>query len=238
MARLGRLVPGRAPVSEAAGPEAARDQLPDAPPPHGTIRRAMDLWLGALALVASAPLVVGAVVAMRLTGDHGPVLYRAPRVGERLQPFMALKIRTMRPGVGGTRVTLSADPRVTRVGRVLRHYRIDELPQLVNVLRGEMALVGPRPEDPRYVDPTDPLHRFVFGARPGITGPTQLTFRAESELFTGSDPEAAYRERVLPEKLAMDAAYLRRRTLASDLAILGRTVAVILPHLPRTSRRA
>jgi lipopolysaccharide/colanic/teichoic acid biosynthesis glycosyltransferase len=177
-----------------------------------------------------------AVLAMRLTGDRGPALYRARRIGEGGRPFDALKLRTMRPDAGGTGVTVAGDVRVTRVGRVLRRYRIDELPQLVNVVRGEMSLVGPRPEDARYVDFDDPLHRFVFTARPGITGPTQLAFRDEAELLTGPDPEAVYRDQVLPAKLQMDADYLRTRTLASDLRILARTAGTLVPRPRRRTR--
>jgi lipopolysaccharide/colanic/teichoic acid biosynthesis glycosyltransferase len=199
------------------------------PPAVGPGKRLLDLWLGSLALVVSAPLLGVAALAVRLDGGPAPVLYRAPRIGEGMRPFLALKLRTMRPDAGGSRVTVAGDARVTRVGLVLRRYRIDELPQLFNVLRGEMSLVGPRPEDPRYVDPSNPLHRYVFGARPGITGPAQLRFRDEASLLTGPDPEADYRDRVLPAKLALDAEYLRSRTLGGDVRLLTRTAAVLLP---------
>ena len=192
-------------------------------------RRALDLVLGSVGLLAAAPILVAAIAAARLSGDRGPVLYRAARVGEGGRPFVAFKLRTMRANAGGTRVTVDADPRVTRVGRVLRRYRLDELPQLLNVVRGEMSLVGPRPEDPRYVDWSDPLHRLVFAARPGITGPAQLAFRDEARLMSGPDPEAVYRAEILPAKLALDAAYLRERTLASDVRILVRTALALLP---------
>ena len=208
---------------------AATAALPATAPPTGTAKRVMDVVLAAVALVACAPILAGAAVAMRASGDRGPLLYRAPRIGEGGRPFTALKLRTMRVGATGTRVTVTDDPRVTRVGAVLRRYRLDELPQLLNVLRGEMSLVGPRPEDPRYVDPADPLHRFVFTARPGITGPAQLAFRNEAVLLAGPDPEAAYRTKVLPAKLAMDADYLVRRTIRSDLGIIVRTAAALLP---------
>ena len=114
-------------------------------------------------------------------------------------PITVFKIRTMRGGVEGPRLTSADDPRVTRVGRVIRRYRVDELPQLINVVRGDMSLVGPRPEDPHYVDLTNPLHRKVFTAEPGLTGPAQLIYRNEGDLLRiSSDPEQEYREVILP----------------------------------------
>jgi lipopolysaccharide/colanic/teichoic acid biosynthesis glycosyltransferase len=151
---------------------------------------------------------------------------------------------------GAPGVTAAGDPRVTRLGRTLRRTKLDELPQLWNVVRGEMALVGPRPEDPRYVDPGDPIHRLVFAAQPGITGPTALAFRDEERLLaaaafevartdgrdtaTDADLDRAYRDIILPAKLAMDADYLRTRSWRGDLALLGRTIGQVLG---RSSRR-
>ncbi len=134
----------------------------------------------------------------------------------------------------GPRITARDDRRVTSVGRVLRRFRLDELPQLINVVRGEMSLVGPRPEVPAFVDMTDPLHRLVFSAKPGITGLAQLEFHDEARLLAGEDPERRYREVVLPAKLRLDAEYLDRRSTMLDLAILFRTIrAVVGP--PRRS---
>ena len=170
----------------------------------------------------------------------------------RFDAFEILKFRTMRDGMegGGPGVTARGDRRITSLGRVLRRTKLDELPQLWDVVRGEMSLVGPRPEDPRYVDPTDPLHRAVFAARPGITGPTALAYRDEEAILaaaaldvaqadgrdraTDADLDRAYRETVLPAKLAMDADYLRTRSTRGDLAILGRTIGQVLG---RTTRR-
>ena len=197
----------------------------------GIASRVMDVTIASVGLVACLPVIAGAALAIRLDGDRGPLLYHARRVGEGGRQFSALKLRTMRSDAGGSRVTVADDPRVTRVGRVLRRYRVDELPQLFNVLRGDMSMVGPRPEDERYVDMTDPVHRFVFTARPGITGPTQLAFRDEAELMTGPDPELVYRTEILPAKVAMDADYLRRRTIWTDLAILARTVGMLIPRM-------
>jgi lipopolysaccharide/colanic/teichoic acid biosynthesis glycosyltransferase len=191
-------------------------------------KRAFDLALGVPALIAATPVLLGVAISMRLSSDPGPVLYRARRVGEGGTIISVLKVRTMVVDAGGSNLTTAADPRVTRLGRLLRRYRIDELPQLINVVRGEMSLVGPRPEDPIFVDMRDPLHRRVFSARPGITGLAQLAFHDEASLLTGPAAEQRYREEILPAKLAFDVAYLDRRTTLLDLKILLRTVRVVL----------
>ena len=191
-------------------------------------KRILDITLGTLALALAAPILAGAAIAMRLSGDRGPFLYRARRVGEGAQVLTILKIRTMEVASGGSRVTLAQDPRVTRLGRVLRRYRIDELPQLISVVRGDMSLVGPRPEDPAYVDLSDPLHRRVFSAKPGITGLAQLEYHNEADRLDGADAERRYREEILPAKLALDAEYLDRQTTLLDLKILVRTVRIML----------
>lgn len=191
-------------------------------------KRVLDVAVGAPMLAAVAPILVGVALAMRMTGDTGPFLYRATRVGEAGTTFTVLKVRTMRHGSSGRGITLAGDARVTRLGRILRRYRIDELPQLVNVVRGEMSLVGPRPEDPQYVDWSDPLHRRVFSARPGITGLAQLEFHDEARLLVGDDAEERYRRDVLPAKLRLDAQYLDERTTLLDLRILARTVGTVL----------
>jgi lipopolysaccharide/colanic/teichoic acid biosynthesis glycosyltransferase len=186
-------------------------------------RRIIDLALGPVALVVAMPVLAGAALAMRLSGDRGPILYRAPRMGAQGRPFLILKVRTMEEAATGPGITVAGDRRITRVGRVLRHFRIDELPQVVNVLRGEMSLVGPRPEDPAYVDLSDPVHRRVFTARPGITGPAQLAFRDEAQLLAGPDPERVYREQILPAKVRLDDEYLATRSLLGDLRIIAAT---------------
>lgn len=191
-------------------------------------KRALDLGLGGAALLVAAPVLAAIAVAMRLTGDGGPFLHRARRVGPGGRPIDVLKVRTMAVDAGGPALTGPDDPRVTRLGRVLRRYRLDELPQLVNVIRGEMSLVGPRPEDPVFVDLADPLHRRVFTARPGITGLAQLAFHDEASLLGGPDAERRYREEILPAKLRLDAEYLDTRSTLLDLRILVRTAGVVL----------
>jgi lipopolysaccharide/colanic/teichoic acid biosynthesis glycosyltransferase len=190
-------------------------------------KRALDVSLGLVGLLLSAPILAVVALAMRVTGDRGPFLYRARRVGGG-RTFVVLKIRTMDAASAGSKITVANDTRVTRVGRVVRRYRIDELPQLINVIRGEMSLVGPRPEDPAYVDLSDPLHRRVFAAKPGITGLAQLAFHDEAAILTGPDPDERYRRDILPAKLQLDAEYLDRRTTLLDLQILLRTIGTVV----------
>jgi lipopolysaccharide/colanic/teichoic acid biosynthesis glycosyltransferase len=201
-------------------------------------KRALDLLLGAPALLIVAPALAAIAVAMRLSGDGGPFLYRARRVGEGGRIIAVLKIRTMAQGPVGPRLTSVRDPRVTRVGRVLRRYRLDELPQLANVVRGDMSLVGPRPEDPAFVDLSEPDHRRVFTAKPGITGLAQLAFHDEATLLSGPDAERRYREEILPAKLRLDIEYLDRRSTWLDIQILLRTVRTVFNGGPGAGRLA
>jgi len=191
-------------------------------------KRALDVTVGSLGLALAIPVLAGVAIAMRLSGDRGPFIHRARRVGQSASVITVLKVRTMSAGASGSNLTVSGDPRVTHLGRLLRRYRIDELPQLVNVVRGEMSLVGPRPEDPSFVDLSDPLHRRVFSARPGMTGLAQLAFHDEARLLEGADPERRYRDEILPAKLRLDAEYLDRRTTLLDLQILLRTVRTVI----------
>lgn len=191
-------------------------------------KRALDIVLGTSALVVAMPILLGVAIAMRLSGDRGPFLHRATRVGQGGSPITVLKIRTMAVDAGGAGITGPNDPRITQLGRILRRYRIDELPQLINVVRGEMSLVGPRPEDPRYVDWSDPVHRRVFTAKPGITGLAQLDFHDEARWLVGPDVEARYQSEILPAKLRLDVEYLDHRSMLLDLWILARTVGTVL----------
>ena len=201
--------------------------------PAHTSKRVLDLSLGAVALAVSAPVLISVAIISRAAGERGPFFHRSARVGRDGHLFTLWKIRTMTVGTDGLAVTSSGDERVTRVGRVLRRYKIDELPQLWNVVRGEMSLVGPRPEDQRFVDWEDPLHRKVFTAKPGITGLAQLEFSAEEALLVDGDPERVYREEILPTKLLLDSYYLDNQTTRLDLQILGRTLAAVLhPRRP------
>ena len=201
-------------------------------------KRLFDAIAAGAGLALLSPVLLGIALAVR-THDGGPVLYRARRVGKDGQEFRLLKFRTMTPNADGTgpAVTRQGDVRVTRLGRFLRRTKLDELPQLLNVLQGDMSLVGPRPEDPRYVALYTPEQRQVLSVRPGITSAASLEYRHEEQLISGPDAERTYLEHVLPDKLAIDLAYVRNRSFWSDLQLIARTVRVmaeeVLGHRPR-----
>lgn len=156
-------------------------------------------------------------------------MYRAKRVGIRGAIFDLYKFRTMAPNadkMGG--ITVLGDKRVTPIGRFLRKYKLDELPQLLNVLKGDMSFVGPRPEDPRYVERYTPEQREVLSVPPGITSPASLHFRNEEALLSGGDWESKYIEQILPRKLAMELEYFPSRSLGGDVRIIIRTLGGIL----------
>ncbi len=199
---------------------------PDEPPVRvAGVKRLLDLLIALPSAVLLAVVAPAIALANRLAGDTGTLLYRSERVGRGGAPFMLTKFRTMRPGATGPLVTVRGDPRVTPVGRVLRRTKLDELPQVLNVIRGEMTIVGPRPEDPTYVDWDNPVHRLVFMATPGITGPSQLLHLHEEDEVTDDDE---YRRVILPRKLAVDAAYLEHPTLRGDLELILRTAVLLL----------
>ena len=191
------------------------------------IRRALDLAGSLCGLVILSPLFALAAIAVKLSSP-GPVIYRARRSGRHGREFRLLKFRSMRTDVPGAAITRAGDPRVTTVGRWLRKTKVDELPQLVNVLRGEMSLVGPRPEDPRYVASYDAEQRRILDVKPGITSAASLRYRSEEESLAGEEWERLYVEEIMPEKLRIDLAYEQQRTLASDLRLIARTIAAVL----------
>lgn len=192
------------------------------------MKRAFDVVAAAIGIVVTSPLVLGAAIAVKLDSP-GPAFYRSRRVGLRGRTFHMYKLRSMRVGADaqGPAVTVDSDPRVTRVGRVLRTLKIDELPQLVNVLKGDMSLVGPRPEAPEYVELYTPEQRRVLDVRPGITGEAVTVYVDEARLLTGADAEATYRDHVMQEKLALDLDYVAKRSFGRDLRILARTAALV-----------
>jgi lipopolysaccharide/colanic/teichoic acid biosynthesis glycosyltransferase len=189
------------------------------------MNRAFDLPVALLGLVVTAPVVLAAAVAVKLDSP-GSAFYAGPRVGRAGRPFRIHKLRTMRAGEGPA-ITAGDDPRITRVGRFLRRTKIDELPQLFNVVKGEMSLVGPRPEDPDYVALYTPEQRRLLSVRPGITGPAALAFADEETILRGGDGEKRYLEQVMPRKLALELSYLEGASFASDVGILVRTAMLI-----------
>ncbi len=196
------------------------------------MRRGIDLVAAASGLLLSAPLLLLLWVVVRLD-SAGPAIFAAERIGRGGLPFRMFKFRTMRIDGAGPRITRQDDERITRVGRWLRRTKLDELPQLFNVLRGEMGLVGPRPEDPRYVELYDAEQRRVLDVRPGLTSAASLRFRDESSLLTDEDWERSYVDRVLPAKLAIELDYLEHRNVRSDLTLVLQTIGA-LPRPPAT----
>ena len=194
-------------------------------------KRAFDLLVSALALLVLAPLLLAIALAIRLD-SRGPALFRQQRVGRHGVPFRIHKFRTMGVDAAerGPALTVGADPRITRVGRLLRTRRLDELPQLIDVLKGDMSLVGPRPELARYVERyPEALRARVLAVRPGLTDPASIAFLDEAEhLARAADPEREYVEVLLPAKLQAAADYAERASLGSDLRILLGTLRRLL----------
>jgi lipopolysaccharide/colanic/teichoic acid biosynthesis glycosyltransferase len=192
---------------------------------QAALKRTFDIAVAMVVLLLTWPLVLaGWIVSTVSTRRNG--LFRQQRVGRDGQPFEVLKLRTMRvvPGQEST-VTTSEDTRITRTGSWLRRYKIDELPQLVNVLRGEMSLVGPRPDVAGFADLLSGDDRIVLSVRPGITGPAALAYRHEEEILAAvPDPERHNREIIWPEKVRINREYVRSWTFAGDLACILATV--------------
>ena len=195
------------------------------------IHRSVEIVLALGGLVVSSPLLLLAAVLI-MGASPGPVLFRQRRMGRFGKVFELLKFRSMRLENAGAQVTATGDARVTRVGRLLRKSKLDELPELWNVARGDISLVGPRPEVPRYVDLNNPLWRRVLEARPGITDPVTLRLRNEEELLAGckGDPEQFYLNTLQPYKLHGYVTYLRQRSWRTDVGVLlGTLLAVVFP---------
>lgn len=188
-------------------------------------KRAFDVLVSAVALIVLSPLLILLAGAVRLT-SQGTALYRARRVGRNGQSFELFKFRSMVADADkhGPGITTRADARITPLGRVLRRSKLDELPQLLNVLRGEMSFVGPRPEDPRYVALYTPEQRRILSVRPGITSLASLEYRHEEELLVGDQWEQQYIHTIMPAKLAIDLRYADHASLLQDLSIITRTV--------------
>ncbi len=200
-------------------------------------KRLFDLCCAAAGLVLLVPVL--AAVALWVVWDSpGPAFFRQQRVGRAGRLFHIVKFRTMHPRAetAGPPLTVGADGRITRAGHWLRRTKIDELPQLFNVLLGQMSLVGPRPEVPRYVALyPDDLRTLVLSVRPGITDRASIEFRDESTLLgQSSDPERTYVEQILPIKLRYGADYARSHTLRCDLEIILRTLAALWTDRPAT----
>ncbi|HEX3581336.1 MAG TPA: sugar transferase [Thermoanaerobaculia bacterium] len=188
------------------------------------MKRLFDVAVSLLAIVVLSPLFGLITLAVKVT-SAGPVFYRGERIGRGGSSFRILKFRTMRAGASGPAVTRGGDARVTPTGRILRRSKLDELPQLVNVLRGDMTIVGPRPEAPEFVSLYTDDERRVLTVRPGVTSPASLRYRREESLLGGDDWHDRYVNEIMRDKLRDDLHYIETRTFLGDLRLIVRTFA-------------
>ena len=203
------------------------------------MKRLFDVVLSALGIALTSPVLLIAAIAVRRSSP-GPVFFRQDRVGLNGDLFKVYKFRSMTVNDAAGPAAYAGEARVTGAGRILRRTKVDELPQLFNVFRGEMSLVGPRPQIPHYVAMYTPEQRQVLTVKPGVTGPSQIAFRdEESILARAADPEELYIREVMPAKLELDLGYVRHHTLLGDLQFILRTfTAILLPMVPGFGRRA
>jgi len=190
------------------------------------MKRMFDLMVSFCGLLLLWPVLLISAVLIKLTSP-GPALYRQQRMGLNFQPFDILKFRTMVVDAHklGGQITAGRDPRITSVGHFLRKTKIDELPQLINVFKGEMSFVGPRPEVPRYVEMFRDDYAELLKVRPGITDIASLKYRHESDLLGESEnPETTYVQEILPDKIALAKEYIRRSSILFDLKLIFKTV--------------
>lgn len=193
-------------------------------PLYDPAKRLFDLILALILLVVVSPVL--AIVAWLIKReDGGPILYGGSRIGQHEKPFKILKFRTMVLNADqlGPGITTGDDRRITRIGRFLRHYKLDEVPQLVNVVKGEMSLVGPRPEAPDYVALYTPEQRQVLTVKPGITGLAAIEYRHEARLLQAATLADVYEREIMPAKLKLDLEYIHHRSFIYDLQLLVRT---------------
>lgn len=194
-------------------------------------KRAFDLFWSVLGLAVLSPLLLLVALLVKLE-DGGPVFFRQVRIGRGGHPFLIWKFRTMVVDAErqGRAITVGQDRRITRIGRYLRNTKLDEFPQLLNVLAGEMSLVGPRPEVPRYVDHYTEAQRAILGLRPGITDLASIKYRNESDLLgQAEDPEATYVQVVLPDKIRINLAYAEGAGVGSDFLVILATLGLFPP---------
>jgi len=194
-------------------------------------KRLFDLCASLAGLVVLSPLLL--LIAILIKRDSsGPVFFRQTRIGLRGEPFRIHKFRTMAtdPLAKDLQLTVGADPRIAGTGRWLRKYKLDELPQLIDVVRGKMSLVGPRPEVPKYVEHYPPdVKQVVLSVRPGITDNASIEYRDENDILAkADDPEREYIEKVMPVKLEYYMRYVEERSMAGDIAIILRTFGAVL----------
>jgi lipopolysaccharide/colanic/teichoic acid biosynthesis glycosyltransferase len=201
------------------------------------LKRALDILISALILLALLPIMLVVVAAIVLESP-GPVFYRADRVGRGGKRMRMFKFRKMRPDAGGLKLTTGNDDRLTRVGAFLTRTKLDELPQFINVLRGEMSLIGPRPEDPGFVIQRQSDYDHILQVRPGITGLSQIAFAEESRILSETDPLTHYLDRIFPQKCALDRIYVQSAGLRMDLRIFMWTLIAVVARRQVAVNRA
>jgi lipopolysaccharide/colanic/teichoic acid biosynthesis glycosyltransferase len=190
------------------------------------LKRLFDVLVSLTGILILMPILMGVAICIKLD-SAGPMLFKQTRIGQLGHEFKIYKFRTMVVDAErvGQQITIGYDRRITKVGWWLRKFKLDELPQLFNVLQGDMSLVGPRPEVPRYVDIYTPEQRQVLQVRPGITDPASIAFRNESDLLgQASDPETFYIQEIMPKKLELNLSYLKSQSLISDIQIIFSTL--------------
>lgn len=200
------------------------------PPSAATMacKRAFDILCSFLGLVVLSPVLLVVSVLVAVTSPGG-VFFRQERIGKDGRPFRIFKFRSMRKDNAGLKITTGNDSRITPVGRFLRKSKIDELPQLINVLVGDMSFVGPRPEVADYVNLYTPYQRQVLLVRPGITGLASIRFRNENDLLTASDdPNRTYVEQIMPRKIDLDLEYIPHASVFYDIKLIFQTFAVVI----------
>lgn len=213
--------------------QATLDQPTVVQPPHAATlldaaaRRTLDIAVSGILLLLTAPIALVAMILIKLDSP-GPVFYRARRVGYHGRELRMLKFRKMSDGAAGPKLTSGEDHRLTRVGVWLTRLKIDEIPQLWHVLRGEMSLVGPRPEDPEFVEMMRHEYDIILQVRPGVTGFSQIAFAEESNILDPDDPLAHYVDRLFPQKLAMDKMYATELSVWLNVRVLFWTAAAVL----------
>ena len=194
------------------------------------MKRAFDISLAAVALIAAAPVFVLIAILIKLD-SRGPIIFKQERVGKGFRPFLIYKFRTMvinAPRLGGP-ITYGNDSRITGAGRILRRTKLDELPQLVNVLKGDMSFVGPRPEVRQYVELFRPEYEHILQVRPGLTDLASLKYSDEASILGQSeDPEEEYITRLLPDKIRLAREYIRRSSFLFDLRLIFETVGKLV----------
>ncbi len=192
------------------------------------MKRHFDIFFSVLTLIVLSPILLIIAITIKLT-SAGPIFYCSKRVGEKGKLFDLIKFRSMVVDAPqkGPNITRNGDNRITNIGKILRKYKLDELPQFFNVLKGDMSIVGPRPEDPAYVARYSPEQLRVLCVKPGITSLASIKYRDEEQILTGENWQEKYINEIMPAKLSIDLEYIKHQSLLNDLYIIYKTVFAV-----------